>query len=80
MKKILIAIISLMLVVACSSATASEDKQTATYIESVDKYNTFEAIKIVDKESGCKYLMTNSGSYKQSLVQMLDRDGKPLCK
>lgn len=82
MKKILYAIIlSLILVVGCSTQSKA-DTESATYIESVDEYNTFTSIKLVDKETGCKYLVTNTSNGatgRPSTVQMLGKDGLPVC-
>jgi uncharacterized protein YceK len=80
MRKIVTLIILLTLITACSSVNAKKD--TATYLESVDENSTFEAVKLVDKESGCKYLLILSDGYggkTSSLTQMRDRNDKPLC-
>jgi outer membrane lipoprotein-sorting protein len=80
MKKILIALLSLSMLVACTSANAKDAKEMATYLESVDDYNTFQVIKLVDKETRCKYVVVNySGRSTPSVIQMLNQDGKPLC-
>ena len=60
--KIFLSILSLLTVffVGCSSSKTEADSENATYLESVDKYNTFNAIKLVDKETGCKYLVISA--------------------
>jgi uncharacterized membrane protein len=81
LKKVLMSIVIIAILTSCTSATANKD--TATYFESVDNQsNSFEIIKLVDKETGCKYLLINdSGSYSgQAIVQMRDKNDKPLCK
>lgn len=77
-KKIIFLSIFTILLVGCVS-NANADNEKATHLESVDEYRTFTAVKIVDKETGCKYLLTQ-GDRKAGLVQMLDKDGKPLCQ
>lgn len=78
MKKIIFAISLLVVILVACSQTSNADKEKATYLESVDKYKTFTAIKIVDKETGCKYLYTDD-SRKAGLVQMMDENGFPVC-
>ncbi len=82
MKKVLSLLSVALVLVACgTSGTNASDNNTGTYIENSDKYNSFYAYKIVDKETGCKYLMTkNKSNGYNSLVQMLNSDGSPLCK
>lgn len=81
MKKILLSLAALMLVVGCSGATAKDKKEKATYLESVDEYGTYLAHKLVDKDSGCKYLIIkNEYDGVTSITQMLGEDGMPICK
>jgi uncharacterized protein YceK len=78
-KKILFSMVIVLILVSCSSVTASKD--TATYLESVDENGIFEYIKLVDKETGCKYLVVAyAGGGRSSVTQMLNKDGRPLCK
>lgn len=81
MKKIAIAITALlvMTLLGCINQTGA-NSDSETYIESVDEYKQFNAMKLVDKETGCKYLFTrNFSSSHSTMTQMLDVNGKPLC-
>jgi PBP1b-binding outer membrane lipoprotein LpoB len=79
-KKIILLICLALILVSCASATAKKEEITATYFESVDhQSDSFEIIKIVDKESGCKYMLIES--YRAfTITQMMGKDGLPLCK
>lgn len=82
MKKTLgILALATILVVGCSSTESKADGENATYLESVDEYNTFTAIKMVDKETGCKYMVvTGNGTHRPNVTQMLGKDGQPVCE
>jgi uncharacterized protein YceK len=79
-KRVLIALVAILIISSCASATAKKD--TATYLESVDENGSYAYIKIVDKETGCKYLavVESQGGRSTSLTQMRDKNDKPLCK
>lgn len=48
---------------AANEKTQAESDK-ATYIESIDEFNSFDAITLVEKESGCKFLVLKPrGSY-----------------
>lgn len=77
------AILTLVLV-ACDAKDSKADSDNKTFIESVDEYNTFTIIKIVDRETGCKFFITNknqnAGSTQPSApIQILDKSGMPVC-
>ncbi|EJW13963.1 hypothetical protein M5X02_32285 [Paenibacillus alvei] len=83
LKKVLLSFLSLVVIVGCSGATVKGDEEKATYIESVDEYNTFTALKVVDKETGCKYLIINTPHNNSNYpmgMQMYGADGLPVCK
>jgi uncharacterized protein YceK len=79
-----IIVIAGLLLAGCAGASmdsAKADKEKATYIESADEYNSFYMYKVVDKETGCKYLMTKDMNRSNvTMVQMRDENDKPLCE
>jgi hypothetical protein len=79
-KKMMIAILFCLLIASCSSSVTAK-RDSATYLESVDENGMFDYIKLVDKETGCKYLVVEAtGTSRASVIQMLGKNGLPLCK
>lgn len=84
MKKVVgfILIILAAFLIGCSlDNKASAGDEHFSYYESVDKKSTNSSIlKLVDKETGCRYLIVKSTSNGfTSTVQMLGKDGLPVC-
>lgn len=78
-------VIFILIVTACASPKeAGEDTAPNSYLESVEKYNTFNAIDFVYEPTGCHFLITNTpdnhGNSRTAVVQMLGPDGKPYCE
>jgi hypothetical protein len=83
-KKLAVVLLVVMLI-GCGTATAKKNtdpNNVKVYVESVDELGGgLYAHKIVDKETGCKYLVIKETSaWMNSVTQMLNKDGKPLCK
>lgn len=65
--------------IGCSSSSSAKS-QDGTYLESVDEYNKFSVMKLVDKDSGCKFLVTREFNRSQMTVtQIYNSSGNPIC-
>lgn len=88
MKKAVITLIILGIISlgACGfspETKAGEDEAPNSYLENVEKYNTFNAIEWVHEPTGCHYLIVNTpdgNSNRPTVIQMRDADDKPYCK
>lgn len=79
MKKIIVAVLCLMLV-GCSSAAATNDIKNDGRFEklSEDDFYGNNIIVIKDKLTGCQYAL-GDGMESLSLQVLYNKDGKPLC-
>lgn len=76
---LVVVVLIALITVGCTSQSGASG-EGETYIESIDEFKQFNAMKLVDKETGCKYLFTrNFSSGQNTMTQMLKSDGKPLC-
>lgn len=70
-----------LLLMSCSQINTEADGVNSFKLESKESIRYLDYLKIVDKETGCKYLVIQNtiGDNHTMAVQMYDKDGMPLC-